>query len=366
MSRNNDIAFLQMAYALARKAKGWASPNPSVGALITKNHAIVGFGYHKRPGQAHAEAVALQMAGTKSKGGTAYVTLEPCVHWGRTPPCVNSLIQAGLKKIVISDLDPNPLVFGKGIKKLKASGVEVSQGLLADQNRILNEAYAKYIVYKIPFVLVKAAISLDGKLATRCGRSRWISSRASRQYTHLIRGEYDAIMVGVNTVIQDDPLLTVRHPNWRGKTIARVVLDSKLRFPKKARMLDTLDKGRILIFTLKSSSSKKSEALQKRGAEVVFLPGHFKTVEPEAVLKILGRREISSLLVEGGGRVITSLMDKRLVDKISLTISPKLIGGLGAPSLFQGEGVRHMEEALRLKRSRCFGIEDDVILEGYF
>lgn len=360
-----DFSYLSMAYALAEKAKGQTSPNPYVGAVVVKKDIIVGYGYHEGPGKPHAEAVALQRAASRSKDSTLYTTLEPCVHWGRTPPCVESIIQAGLKRVVVSSLDPNPLVLKKGIKKLEEAGIEVSVGLLEEKNKGLNECYYKYITKKIPFVIGKAAVSLDGKIATKTYSSQWISSPETREYIHLLRGEYDALLVGIHTLLKDDPQLSVRHRNWKRKRITRVILDSRLRFPLQAKILSTLDRGNILVFTSEKAPKKKADALQKKGAEVIFLSSSFPFVDLREVLKTLGKREVASVLVEGGGRVLTSAIEQKLVDKIILTISPKLIGGERAPSLFQGEGAESIKESLSLKRINYFRLNEDIILEGY-
>lgn len=359
-----DLIYLQMAYALAEKAIGWSSPNPYVGAVVVKNGHIAGFGYHKGPGKPHAEVVACQRAGSYARNSTIYVTLEPCVHWGRTPPCVESLLKAQPKRVVVSALDPNPVVFKKGIKRIREAGIDVSWGLLQEKNKRLNEAYIKHITQKIPFVVAKAASSLDGKIATRTYSSRWISSSQTREYIHLLRGEYDAIMVGINTIIRDNPQLTLRHQNWRGKALVRVILDSKLRIPLTSKILNTLSQGKIFIFTLDRFSQRKAQALREKGAEVVSL--HSPRIELCQVLSWLGKQNISSVLVEGGGTLLTSIIEEKLVDKIFLTISSKLIGGENAPSLLQGKGIDLIKDALRLKRTRLFSIGEDIIYEGYF
>jgi diaminohydroxyphosphoribosylaminopyrimidine deaminase/5-amino-6-(5-phosphoribosylamino)uracil reductase len=213
MTNLRDVAYLDMAYGLAEKALGFASPNPLVGAVVVKKDRIIGLGYHEGAGRPHAEIMALEQARRHSAGSTLYVTLEPCVHWGRTPPCVDAIIKARLKRVVVSALDPNPHVFQKGIQKLKEAGLEVEAGLLRERNERLNEAYAKYITRKIPFMALKAAVSLDGRIATKAFDSRWISSAEMREYIHLLRGEYDAVMIGASTLIRDDPRLTARHPH---------------------------------------------------------------------------------------------------------------------------------------------------------
>ena len=359
-----DRAYLEMAYTLAEKAKGWASPNPYVGAVIVKNNIIVGHGYHEKPGQPHAEVVALQKTGPLSRNSTVYVTLEPCVHWGRTPPCVEALLEARPKRVVISALDPNPMVFKKGVKRMREAGIDVSYGLLAERNRRLNEIYIKYITTQIPFVAAKAAVSLDGKISTKTYSSQWISSSGMREYVHLIRGEYDAVMIGINTLLKDDPRLTVRHPNWRGKKLTRVILDSRLRFPLRAKILETLGTDPVLVITLDSSSARKAKALQKRGVGVVSLPG--SKLSLKKALQALGKKGIPSVLVEGGGSLLTSFIEQRLVDKIFATISPKLIGGSRAPTFLDGKGVRLIQDAQRLKETRVFQIDDEILFEGYF
>lgn len=366
MKNLKDISCLQMAYSLAEKAKGWASPNPYVGAVIEKRGIIVGYGYHEKPGKPHAELVALQKAGALSRNSTAYITLEPCVHWGRTPPCVESLLEARPKRVVISAFDPNPLVFKKGIKRMRQAGIEVSAGLLEEKNNRLNEIYLKYITRKLPFVAAKAAISLDGKIATKNFDSHWISSPATREYIHLLRGEYDAIMVGITTLIKDDPLLTVRHRNWKGKNITRIILDSRLRIPLNAKIISTLSQGKIMVFTLNKASRKKAEALKKKGVDVVFLPVSSSKVDLKEVLAWLGRNQIASVLVEGGSLLLTSMLEQKLADKIFLTVSPKLIGGKEAPSLFQGNGADFIKDSFLLKRVNSFRIDEDTIFEGYF
>jgi len=366
MNRLKDTFYIQMAYAFAEKAVGWANPNPYVGAVIVRKNVIVGYGYHEKPGRPHAEILALQKAGSLSRNSTSYITLEPCVHWGKTPPCADAIIQARPKRVVISALDPNPLVYKKGLKKIRQAGIDVSVGLLENKNRRLNETYLKYITKKRPFVAAKTATSLDGKIATKKNLSQWISSSETRKYFHLLRGEYDSLMVGIGTLIKDDPLLTVRHPNWRGRRITRIILDSKLRFPLKARILSTLSKGKILVFTSKQASPKKADALREKGVEVVSLSSTSSGLDLEGVFSWLGKHEVSSVLVEGGGRLLTSMLEKKSVDKIYITISPRLIGGKSAPSFFQGEGVNFIKESLFLKSTNSFQIDEDIILEGYF
>lgn len=366
MNGTKDLAYMEMAYGLAEKARGRSSPNPLVGAVVVRRDRIVGDGFHEEAGKPHAEILALRAAGDRARGATLYLTLEPCVHWGRTPPCVDRVIAAGLERVVISALDPNPVVHTKGVRRLRAAGLGVSVGLLAERMAALNEAYVKYITRKIPLVILKAALTMDGKIACRTGDSKWISSAGTRNYVHLLRGEHDALIIGINTLLADDPRLTVRHPNWLGKKIARVVLDPRLRFPLDAKILSTLREGRILVFAGIGAPPAKSRALERRGVEIVFPGRGRKTWTLKDVLAELGRREISSLLVEGGSCLFTGFIEGRLADKAILTYAPKLVGGRAAPGLFGGEGAERVREALPLKRLRSFSIEDDIILEGYF
>ncbi len=361
-----DISFLRMTYSLAEQAKGWASPNPLVGAIIVKGDVIIGHGYHKKPGHPHAEIVALRRAGEKAKNATMYINLEPCIHWGRTPPCVDSILRAGIKRVVVSSLDPNPLVYRKGIQKLKEKGIDVSLGLFREKNRVLNESYYKYITQKIPFITVKAAVSRDGKMATYTRESRWITSRLTREYAHLLRGENDAIMVGINTILRDNPRLTVRHRNWPRKRITRVILDTRLRLPIHSRICSTLDRGEVVVFTRANASPQKTKALTQKGIRVIPLSETGTKIDLKKAMTWLGSHEISSVLVEGGGLLLSSIFTERLADKIFLMSSPRLIGGKEAPTIFDGHGVAAVKESLRLKRTRVFAIGDNTIFEGYF
>ncbi len=366
MNTNKDLVFLEMAYGLAEKAKGWANPNPYVGAVIVKKGAIVGTGYHEKPGKPHAEVIALKKAGSRARNATVYVTLEPCVHWGRTPPCVDSLVHAGITRVVVSALDPNPLVHKMGIQKMRQAGIQVSIGLLEEKNDRLNEIYNKYIRHKMPFVTAKVASSLDGKIATRTHDSRWISSRQTRAYVHILRGEHMAIMIGINTLLHDDPLLTIRHPLWQKKQIMRIIIDSRLRFPFEAKILRTRMRGRILIFTHQSGTSRKAKQLKDKGVEIIpFRNSHSGGLDLKRILAWLGQNEVSSVMVEGGARLLTSFLERRLIDKIFVTLSTTLMGGETAPTFFEGKGFSAVQQAVRLRDTKCFTIGKDMILEGY-
>jgi diaminohydroxyphosphoribosylaminopyrimidine deaminase/5-amino-6-(5-phosphoribosylamino)uracil reductase len=366
MSASADRAFMEMAYGLAEKARGRTSPNPLVGAVVVRDGSVVGHGFHAEAGKAHAEIVALGMAGRRAGSATLYLTLEPCVHWGRTPPCVDTVLAAGLGRVVVSAIDPNPLVDGKGVRRLERAGLAVDVGLLAERNAALNEACLKHVVRKVPFVTLKAALTLDGRIASRTGDSKWISSAATRDYVHLLRGEQDALAIGSGTLLADDPLLTVRHPNWAGKRVLRVVLDSRLRFPAAARMLSTLDRGPVLVFAGSGAPAAKARALEARGAEVAFPPDGAKGWTLDRVLAELGRREITALLVEGGRGLFTAFVESRLADKAVLTYAPRLVGGAAAPGFLGGEGADAIGRAAALTRIRSFSVGGDIVVEGYF
>ncbi|OGD10310.1 MAG: riboflavin biosynthesis protein RibD [Candidatus Aminicenantes bacterium RBG_13_62_12] len=365
MSRAEDLSYLEMAFGLAEKAVGRTSPNPCVGAVLVKKGIIIGAGWHEGPGKPHAEIVALRQAGSRARGATLYLTLEPCVHWGRTPPCLGPVLEAGLARVVLSGHDPNPIVHRRGADALRKAGVRVSVGLLEEKNRKLNQAYFKYIRHREPFVTLKAASTWDGRLATRTLSSRWISSPAARDYAHLVRAEQDAVLAGIGTILQDDPLLTVRHPLWPEKRLLRVILDTRLRFPAGARLLGTLGSGGILIFTGPDIPRSKALALEKKGVEIFPLTRAGNGLPLRPVLQELGRRRVAALLVEGGSAVCSSFLDGQLADKVLVTLSPKLFGGREAPSYYEGRGAATVRDALRVEKAHVFELGDEIFLEGY-
>jgi len=365
MTSVRDSSYMHLAYSLAEKGLGRTSPNPCVGAVVVREDRIVGAGYHEGAGKPHAEIVALGRAGRRARGATLYITLEPCVHWGRTPPCADAVLSAGLRRIVVSAIDPNPLINGRGVERIRAAGLGLTVGVLSERHDRLNEAYNKFIRRKRPFVTLKAAVSLDGRLATRTGDSRWISSAASRDYIHLVRGEHDAILVGAGTALRDDPRLTVRHPNWPGKRVTRVILDPGLRLPPAASILSTRAGGPVLVFAGPAAPERAAAALARRGAEVVRVAGGRETLDLSGVLAELGRRDITSVLIEGGGKVATAFLEGRLADKILLVVSPRLIGGRRAVPLFGGQGPDRLAGALGLGRVASFKLGGDLIVEGY-
>jgi diaminohydroxyphosphoribosylaminopyrimidine deaminase/5-amino-6-(5-phosphoribosylamino)uracil reductase len=359
--------YMESALSLAKLALGQVSPNPAVGAVIVNDNVIVGQGYTQPPGSCHAEIAALEQAGEKARGSTLYVTLEPCCHYGRTPPCTRAIIEAGVAEVHLAMIDPNPLVAGKGKAELEQAGIKVCTGKRGQEAAGINEAYIKYISTVTPFVTVKFAMSLDGKIATSSGESRWISGEEARGYVHNLRYINDAIMVGVNTVVADDPRLTARCCGGRGgivrKQPLRVIVDGKGRTPLNSRILS--EPGKTLLVLGRKASSEEKEALTKLGAEVIELPVEGEWVDLKRLLKVLGEREITSLLVEGGGTLLGSLFDERLVDKVIAFIAPTIIGGKMAKVAVGGRGVEKLVDSIKLKRVNVEKSGEDTMISGY-
>ena len=352
---------MKRALALAKNALGTTSPNPAVGAVVVKDGHTLGEGYTLPPGQAHAEVRALAQAGTDARGAALYTTLEPCCTFGRTPPCTQAIAGAGVSQVHMAVMDPNPKVSGRGRAELEALGVEVLAGEQTEEATQLYEAYAKHVCTGLPFVVAKFAASLDGKIATHSGDSRWITGSQARGYVHELRKAADAVMVGINTVLQDDPQLTAR--DAAGQALPhqplRVVVDSKARIPPGARML--AEPGRTLVAT-----TRNSVEISGHDVEAVKLPqDRSGRVELSALLERLGQRGVMSLLVEGGGELLGSLFDQRLVDKVMAFISPVVIGGKEAPSPVAGQGARFIAEGMRLERVRVESIGEDILVVGY-
>lgn len=356
---------MRRALELAETARGRTNPNPMVGAVIVKNGEIVGEGWHHKAGTPHAEVHALKMAGEKAKDATLYVTLEPCSHYGKTPPCADAVVAAGLKRVVIAVLDSNPLVAGRGVEKLKAAGIEVKIGVCEEESRRMNEVFFKYIQTKTPFVLLKAATTLDGKIATAAGKSRWISNEESRRYVHVLRDEYDAILVGIGTVLKDDPLLNVRLEGKEGHDPVRVVLDSHLRIPLESQLVQTAKQQKTIVFCAPDADVEKKTALLAAGVDVAEVERDGGSLDVEAVLRELGQREICSLLLEGGGEVHAAFLKRKLVDKICWFIAPKLFGGKTAPGPIGGDGIEDVEDAVEIENLSYKWFGHDLCLLGY-
>jgi len=354
--------YMARALSLARQALGDVSPNPAVGAVVVRDGEIVGQGYTQPPGLAHAEIVALREAGEKAKGSILYVTLEPCCHHGRTPPCTKSIIEAGISEVHFAITDPNPLVRCVGRDELERNGIRTYAGEHETDAAELNEAYIKFITTGMPFVTVKFASSLDGKIATRTGESRWISGEESRKYVHYLRYTHDAVMTGVNTVLADDPSLVTTYTGSRPKQPVRIILDAHGRTPATARLFKQPGKT---ILVNGGIGSKEKDAYKQIGADLVELPAISGMIELENLLKVLGSRNITSVLVEGGGILLGSLFDQGLVDKVIGFIAPVIIGGDTARSPVGGNGIVKIADVLRLKRVKVERFGEDVMISGY-
>ncbi|CAI8014880.1 Riboflavin biosynthesis protein RibD [Geodia barretti] len=356
---------MQRAIDLARGALGSTSPNPAVGAVVVQDGIIAGEGYTLPPGQRHAEIGALQQAGPLAKGSTLYTTLEPCCHFGRTPPCTDAIISAGVREVIAASIDPNPLVGGKGLEKLRVAGVEATLEPCSDVGE-LYEGFAKHVTTGLPFVLAKFAMSLDGKIATYTGDSKWVSGPLARDEVQRMRRECDAIMVGINTVLADDPQLTARAHDGSAlnRQPLRVVLDSHCRTPSEARMLR--EPGTTLIIASGEAPGQEIERLRAAGAEVWSGPLHSPgMVEMSEVLVELGHRDVVSLLVEGGGIILGSLFDMGLVDKVNVFIAPVIIGGSQASSPIEGHGPEFMSQAWKVDKTEIRQIGPDWLITGY-
>lgn len=360
-----DVRHMRSALELAAGGTGWVSPNPLVGCVVVKDGEVVGRGYHQRFGGPHAEAHALHEAGNRATGAVLYVTLEPCCHTGKTPPCVDAILQARVGRVVVAMRDPNPRVDGGGLACLEAAGVKVAVGVCEAEARRLNEAFVKYITTRRPFVTSKSAITLDGKIATRSGASQWITGEAARAAGHQLRHGNDAILVGIGTVAQDDPQLTTRLPGQRGANPLRIVVDSTLRLLPAAQVADVAVERRTLIVTTEQAEAAKVKALQARGVEVIRLPACGDgRVNLDALCTVVGKRGIASVLVEGGATLTAALLRQRLIDKMVFFVAPKIIGGDGV-SVFGPCGVDTMKQALTLRNLTSRQVGDDLMLEAY-
>ncbi|MEE9284158.1 MAG: bifunctional diaminohydroxyphosphoribosylaminopyrimidine deaminase/5-amino-6-(5-phosphoribosylamino)uracil reductase RibD [Dehalococcoidia bacterium] len=363
--RSSPQTPMERALELARSVLGTTSPNPAVGCVIVKDGEVVGEGATRPPGEPHAERAALDEAGSRARGAVMYVSLEPCVHHGRTPPCTDAIIAAGVGEVHMATLDPNPLVAGEGRARLDAAGVATVVGQQEGPARRLNEAFFKWVGARTPFVYAKFAVSLDGKTATRTGDSRWISGEESRRWVHRMRSIVDAVMVGANTVRLDDPQLTARGDDDRPcrRQPLRVVVDSRARTAPTARMLR--EPGPSLVAVTPAADRSARDALARAGAEVVEMPETGGLVDLRALLRHLGQRDVTSVMVEGGGELLASLIQQRLVDKVLAFVAPVIIGGRDAPSPVQGLGVEALEQALRLREVATQRLGDDILITGY-
>jgi diaminohydroxyphosphoribosylaminopyrimidine deaminase/5-amino-6-(5-phosphoribosylamino)uracil reductase len=353
---------MEKAIELAKKGIGKVNPNPLVGAVIVKNGEIIGEGYHECYGEAHAERNAVKNAVKSVEGSTIYVTLEPCAHYGKTPPCVDLIIEKKFKKVVIGMLDPNEKVSGKSIEKLKKHGIEVSVGVKEEECKKMNEIFMKYITSKIPFVVLKSGMSLDGKIATYSGESKWITSKESREDAQNLRNRLNSIMVGVNTVIADDPELTCRVNNE--KKLIRIVVDTNLRIPLDSKIVKNTDKLTIIATTLKANEDKKQN-LRDLGVKVIEVSEKNNKVNLKELIEKLGQEGIDSILIEGGGTLNFSSLEENIVDKVIFYIAPKILGGENSKSCIAGIGFAELNQAVNLKDMSYRKIGEDLVVEGY-
>ena len=354
--------YMRLAMQLAGNAIGRTSPNPLVGAVIVKDNRVVGCGWHRKAGTPHAEVHALNQAGELAQGADVYVTLEPCAHYGKTPPCAKALVEAKVKNVYGGLLDVNPKVAGKGFKILEDAGIHVEYGFLQDELRKQNEVFFKWIEHKKPFVVLKAAMTLDGKIATATGQSKWITNETSRAYGYKLRDIYDGIMVGINTVIEDNPMLTARVDG--GKNPIRIVVDSSLRIDINANVVQ--DKSaKTIVATTDKADKDKILKLQAQDVDVIVVDkDENDKVDIEKLLDILGQQNICSILVEGGATLNGSFVAKKLVDKVYFFIAPKIIGGKEAKTPVAGTGILNLQEALALKDIQFKKLEEDILIIG--
>jgi len=357
------------ALRLAAKGQGTTSPNPMVGALVVKQGRIIGQGFHLRPGLPHAEILALKQAGAHTQGATLYVTLEPCCHVKkRTPPCVPDVIRSGVKRVVIAMTDPNPSVKGRGVAALRRAGLAVTTGVARHEAETLNKAYGHWVTTRRPYVTLKAGMTLDGKIATAAGESKWITGVSSRAEAHRLRSRMDAMLVGVGTVLSDNPALTARTgPHLRklaSRQPLRVVVDSSLRIPLKAQILSDQKRIKTLVVTTDSADAARKRALVKRGVEVVTLPSRQGKVSLPALMRELGQRGVTSLLVEGGGELHAAMLKANLVRHVCLFVAPALLGGNDAKSVIGGKSPAGLASAMRLSHVKTRSVGDDLVVEG--
>ena len=357
----SDNKYMRLALELAQKGCGWTAPNPMVGAVIVKDDRIIGQGWHEKYGQPHAERNALAACNESPKGATMYVTLEPCCHHGKQPPCVDAIIEAGIRRVVVGSADPNPLVSGKGIQILRKHSIEVTEHILQEECDKLNEVFFHYIQTKQPFVVMKYAMTIDGKIASYTGASKWITSEVSRHHVQQQRHRYTAIMAGVGTVLADDPLLTCRIPN--GRNPIRIICDSWLHTPLTAQVVTTADRIPTIIATCCTDKIKQL-SYQKTGCRVIVVNEKNGHLDLQHLMKILGEEQIDSILLEGGGTLNWAAMESGIVQKTLTYIAPKIFGGQSAKTPVEGLGVLSPKEAFFLKNSSIICLGEDFLIES--
>jgi diaminohydroxyphosphoribosylaminopyrimidine deaminase/5-amino-6-(5-phosphoribosylamino)uracil reductase len=354
---------MQKALELAARGRGRTSPNPMVGAVIVKDGKIIAEGYHKKAGTPHAEIIALKKAGTNAKGATLYVTLEPCCHTDKkTPPCTKAIIASGIKRVVAAMIDPNPRVSGRGMRELQKAGIETEVGIMRAEAKKLNEAFTKFITRKEPFVILKIAQSMDGKIATASGESRWITGEKARKYVHMLRKEVDAILVGIGTVKKDNPSLDCRIRG--GINPYRIIVDSSLDIPLSAKVVKHKD-GKTIIATTSNADSKKIDQLISLGVRVLIIKSKQGKVNLKSLMRELGKLDITSVMIEGGSSISASALSEKIVDKVLFFVAPKIIGGVDAIPSVGGRSPSLLKNIVRLKDLEVKRFGEDVLLEGY-
>ncbi|KAB3528799.1 bifunctional diaminohydroxyphosphoribosylaminopyrimidine deaminase/5-amino-6-(5-phosphoribosylamino)uracil reductase RibD [Alkaliphilus serpentinus] len=361
-----DIKYMKRALELAEEGMGKTRPNPLVGAVIVRDDKIISEGFHKVYGGDHAELDALKKINFQGEGTTLYVNLEPCSHYGKTPPCVEAIIRAGIKTVVVAMTDPNPLVAGRGIKILQDHGIEVIHGVLEEEARRLNEIFIKYITTSKPFLILKTAMSMDGKIATAEGNSKWITGEESRYYVHQIRNRVAGIMVGITTVIKDNPRLNTRLPLEEVSHPTRVIVDSSLRIPLDSIVVETASQQPTIIATTNRGPKEKLLKLKDKHVEIIILPEKNNRVDLNQLMIELGKRRIDSILLEGGGTLNYSALEEGIVDKMITFIAPKILGGTAALTPVEGEGKINVDDAFMLNDLRVGYLGKDLLIEGYF
>lgn len=362
---NTHDYYMGRALELAKKGWGKTNPNPLVGAVIVKDDRIISEGYHEIIGCAHAEVAAFNNAEEDVAGGTLYVNLEPCSHYGRTPPCAKAIIEAKIKKVVVAMIDPNPKVSGKGIQMLRDAGIEVEVGVREEEAKKLNEIFINYVVNKKPFVIMKSAMTLDGKIASVTGDSKWITSEASRAYVHALRDRVAAIMVGINTVLKDNPMLTTRLTEKEGNDPVRIIVDSKGIIPENSKVLCSNSKAGVILATTSNIPESKEINLVKNGVKVIKADAADGRVDLVKLVEELYKLEIDSVLLEGGGTLNAEALNLGIVNKVMFFIAPKIVGGREALTPVEGKGVELMSDALKIKDVSVSRFGEDILIEGY-
>jgi diaminohydroxyphosphoribosylaminopyrimidine deaminase/5-amino-6-(5-phosphoribosylamino)uracil reductase len=365
LKQEHQEQWMRRALELAEKAAGRTSPNPMVGAVIVKNGRVIAEGYHKKAGRPHGEIEALRKAGQRARGGQMFVNLEPCCHQGRTPPCTEAIIESGIKEVFVGMRDPNPLVAGKGIRQLKRAGITIHTGILKRDCLRLNEVFVKYIQTGQPFVTLKSALSLDGKIATSTGESQWITGPEARERVHRLRNQVDAILVGAGTVLKDNPRLTTRLKKGKGHNPARVILDTRAEVPLKARVFHHANRDRVIYVTTSEAPASRVNRLKESGVEVQVISKKNTHISLIQMINKLGKIGITSVLIEGGGGVNASALKEAIVDKVVLFMAPLIIGGESAPGVVGGRGVKSLKQALPVKDISVTPVGADWMIVGY-